>query len=93
MFVRVISSKECHKCQDYKNELDSLGFKFVIFDADAEENQQQLDAWYIDDMPVVQIVQPETNIVLYQFPPGKQKVSIIQFKINQLIRKINNGIK
>lgn len=84
--VRVITSEECPKCKSYKEELDAAKFSYTVFDADAEENQDQLDKWYIDDMPVVQIVDESGNVKV-QFPPGKQRIQWINFKMEQIRRK------
>lgn len=84
LFFRLISSKDCDKCKAYKNVLDKQGFAYEEYDADNTENQVQLDAWKIDDMPVVQIVHrldDGTEIVKCQFLPGAVSTRSLNHKM------------
>lgn len=86
LFVRVISSEKCPNCQAYKNTLSKRKFEHVIYDADDDNNQDQLDSWGINEMPVVQIVQNKDNkdIIKFQFGPGSPSPRAINIKIEQI---------
>ena len=85
-FVRVISSESCPNCQAYKKTLTKRQFEYTLYDADCDENQNQLDKWGIHEMPVVQIVQRKDNkdIVKFQFGPGSPSPRAINIKLEQM---------
>ena len=68
--------------------LKKQGYAFIIYDADDKKNTKQLDAWKIDAMPVVQIVDDEDDFkVLHQFPPGGYSTRSIDREIQILSKK------
>jgi len=81
---RVIKSVGCFKCKNYLKQLQLQKYEFLIYDADLPENQEQLDTWKIDAMPVVQIIDDEDdNKVVHQFPPGRYSPRVINAKIKE----------
>lgn len=88
IFVRIVKSNECDNCKIYIPRLQKQGFSFEIYDGDAPDNQKSLDAWHINEFPVVQIVSKDVNGVLmieHQFPPGHMPAPrIINFKKEQI---------
>ena len=61
----------------------------TFYDADAEENQDDLDTWKIVKLPVVQIVDVKedgTQEWIFQFAPGKLSTRSIDTKIKQLAK-------
>jgi len=85
--ARVIKSQGCFKCKIYLKQLKKQNYDFIIYDADNKANEKQLDAWKINAMPVVQIVDDEADFkVLYQFPPGGWSTRSIDAKIKILAK-------
>lgn len=66
--VRIIGSKDCPKCDLTKRNFEKDGLEYEWYDADLDDNQEQLDGWRITNLPVIQLYN-ENNILL-QFPPG-----------------------
>lgn len=84
MKPRIIKSAGCFKCKMYLKQLKAQKFEHLIFDADLPENQDQLDKWKINAMPVVQIVDEEDNLkVIYQFAPGRYSPRVISAKVKE----------
>jgi len=70
---RIIKNKSCPRCRIYLKTLARQKYDHLIFDADLEENQKELDEWRINTMPVVQIVDVKddgTQKMVFQFPPA-----------------------
>lgn len=86
MTVRIISKDTCVKCKSYLARLDAQGFQYSKYDADAEENQKQLDEWNVDEVPVVHILADDGKI-LHPFPPGSFSVRAINHQIDRLKRQ------
>lgn len=76
--VRVIGKKDCHRCTDYRKVLDNMKYPYEFYDADTGDDKY-MDAYMIDDMPVVQLLRDGKPID--QFLPGP--VSTV--RINKLI--------
>jgi hypothetical protein len=86
--ARVIKSAGCFRCKSYLKELKARQFDHLIYDADLQENQEQLDKWKVNMMPVIQIVDDEAEFkVVHQFPPGRWSIKSINAKINALAKK------
>lgn len=84
--TRIISSVNCPTCKFYLKELARMQFSHEIYDADDEKNQSQLDVWKISNMPVVQLVDENHNL-LYQFQVGTIGPRIIERKIKILLKE------
>ena len=85
MRVRIISKEQCPVCQDYLSRLKYCkDFEFEVYDADDPEHQEQLDKWDIIEMPVVQIISDEGELV-HQFLPG----GISPRSLNHFISKLS----
>ena len=87
---RIIKSKKCSICDKYLPRLKEKGVEYEIYDADAPGNQEELDEWKIEKMPVVQIVEIKDNrerIVRYQFSSGTFCAKVINYKIKQIMEK------
>jgi len=65
--ARIIKSEYCPRCAAYLTRLDKLQFDYLIYDVDTGD-KELLDKWRISDMPVVQIVDDQTNEIYHQFP-------------------------
>ena len=85
MRTRIISREDCPVCKDYINRLKNSNIKYEIYDADLDENQDELDKWKIKDLPVVQILK-EDGEVRHQFQPG----GVSSRTINYFISKLEN---
>ncbi len=86
--VRVIKSVGCFKCKNYLKQLRKQNYDFIIYDADDDKNQKELDAWKINAMPVVQIVDDEDDFkVVHQFTPGGWSTRSIDTQIKVLAKK------
>jgi len=84
--VRIIASKTCEKCKHYMHRLRKQGFGFEFYDGDADENQDQLDEWLVEDFPVVQIVEEVegVDLVRYQCAPGTFSPRFLNRKIKEI---------
>lgn len=90
LVVRIIKSENCDNCKLYLPRLDAQGFEYISFDGDDSKVQGLLDEWKIDQFPVVQIINSDTNNVEYQFPPGKMvSPKVIDMVKSNLIKKGN----
>ena len=85
--IRIISSKECQKCKAFLKELDLNKVVYTVYDADAEENESQLDDWEIVDMPVVHIVDLDTGKIMHPFQPGRITIFSLRMKIDSIQRR------
>ncbi len=92
LITRIIKTRECSICDLWLPRLDKQDFQYEIYDADAPENQKELDDWGIDDLPVIQIVQrtDESDVVKFQFPPGTYSVRAINHKTTQIESQSNS---
>ncbi len=84
---RIIKSETCPRCKLYLKQLTQQRVEFLIYDADAEENQKQLDAWRISSMPVVQIVDVKedgSQELIEQMPAGRIKPRTLCMRIKIL---------
>jgi len=92
MFVtRVITSKNCPKCKFYTKVLSMQKYEYEIYDADLDENSEQLDKWKITSMPVVQIVEHQDNgdsVVMHQFVPGQISTRAIETKKSMIAKQL-----
>ena len=86
--VRVIGSENCDKCRQLIRQYKKVGLPVERYDADAPENQKQLDAWKIINMPVVQIVD-EKGKKLEQFRWGR----VIPETIRRHMKKHEKALK
>ena len=86
LITRIVKSDDCKICKKYLPRLKEQGFAYEIYDADDPKNQDELDEWKIEKMPVVQIVEVKglKRILKYQFAPGPFSTRIINYKIQQL---------
>jgi len=82
MKVRVITAKDCPKCRMYVRNLVTVKFAYEIYDGDAEENQEQLDAWKVEEFPVIQLLDNDGKLH-YQFPPGAVAPRVIEAQIRR----------
>jgi len=87
MNVRIIKTKVCAICEGYLPRLDKQGFKYTVYDADDPANQDQLDEWKVEKMPVIQLVD-NMDQVKFQFSPGTFSPRAINFKIAQLKKEM-----
>ena len=89
LITRIIKTRECLVCDFWLPRLDKQNFPYELYDADAPENQKQLDEWKVDDCPVIQIVErtERGEVVRYQFPPGSYSVRAIKYKMAKLGEK------
>ncbi|MHA2279375.1 MAG: hypothetical protein ACXAC5_00580 [Promethearchaeota archaeon] len=86
--VRVIKSEGCFRCKNYLKQLKLQNFDHLIYDADLKENQEELNKWKVDMMPVVQIVDDEAEFkVVHQFPPGRWSTRSINAKVKALAKQ------
>ena len=68
MLIQIVTSKQCPFCEAFLKRLAKLNFdEFEEYDADDPANKDELDAWHIVDMPIVQIVN-NSGEVKYRFP-------------------------
>lgn len=83
---RIIKQEDCPRCRLYLKMLDKQKYDYLIYDADLEQNQKQLDEWKISMMPVVQIVDIKdgSQEVVFQFPVGQFSPRAINAKIKEL---------
>jgi len=63
----------------YIEQLENQNYDFEVYDADAPENSDQLDAWGVESTPVVQIIS-EDGDVLFQFSEGMRSIRSIEAK-------------
>ncbi len=84
LVIRVIESIDCWKCKAFLKGLDQQGVAYKKYSADDSKNEAQLDAWNIDDLPVVQLIEPNTNEVKWTFPPGGVSMRTVRYKIKDL---------
>lgn len=90
---RIIKSSGCPRCKIYLKTLAKQGYEHIIYDADLEENQKELDKWKINMMPVVQIVDVKedgTQEMIFQFLPGQYAPRHINNKIKALDKERAN---
>lgn len=87
--TRIIKNKDCIRCAAYMKRLDKLGMSYVTLDI-AEEDPKVLDKWKVRDLPVVQIVDDDKNVV-HQFPYSPGGVS--PRAINYIIEEKSKGDK
>lgn len=85
LFIRIIKRQNCPICEPYLPRLTAAGVEFSIYDADATENQDELDKWNIDELPVVQITD-ENNNVKFQFPPGTFSPRNLNYKMQEIAK-------
>lgn len=85
--IRIISSKQCDKCQAYLQDLDRQKFVYTVYNADDEANQDRLDAWGITDMPVVHIVDGDSDKIMHSFPTGRITPFALRLKMDQIKRR------
>ena len=81
--TRIVTSDSCPQCKFYIKVLNRQKYQFEIFDANAKENQKQLDVWRITNMPVVQIIEHQEDaevVVLFQFGSGQISPRAIEVK-------------
>lgn len=87
---RVIKKDNCHICKNYLRTLDLQKVDYVLYDADAAENQQQLDDWKVDILPVVQIIDQKEDgsvAMLHQFRAGRIIIRELNTKMAELKKK------
>ena len=87
---RVITKESCLKCKFYIKVLKHHGYQFETFDANAKENQKQLDVWRITNMPVVQIIEHQEDaevVVLFQFGFGQISPRVLNRTIKIILKK------
>lgn len=80
MRTRIIKSENCPICRAYIFRLKKESFQFELMDGDAEENQDFLDEWKVEEYPVVQILS-DSGEVLHQFPKGTWSPRAIRAKM------------
>lgn len=85
--TRIVSSEKCPQCKFYIKVLTKSNFEFEVYDADIKANQPQLDAWQITEMPVVQLVEGDKSVVLYQFQPGQISPRAINFMAKKVAKE------
>lgn len=90
MKVRIIKSNNCNDCKLYLARLNKLGFVYETMDGDDLNLKDQMDAWKIDKMPVVQIINDNGEMV-DQLPPGSFSVAFIQDRIRKIEAKSNDS--
>lgn len=74
--VRVIfSPKDIFKCKHYLEYLDKNNYYYSLYNADLEENQDELDEWKISSLPTVQIV--KGTKIIFQFAGGTVSIKAI----------------
>lgn len=83
MRVRIIKSEDCPICRSYIRRLNKENFQFELMDGDADENQDFLDEWNVEEYPVVQILN-DNGDVLHSFPKGTWSPRAIRAKIKGL---------
>lgn len=95
LFVRIVKSESCLTCQEWLPRLDKQGYSYEVYDGDADENQNELDAWGVNVFPVIQIISrdDDDNVeVEHQWEPGKvMGTRWIDIKKKELERKINDN--
>lgn len=87
--IRIVKSKDCPRCRAYIKQLDTVGFKYSVYDADAPENQKQLDEWKIDIMPVVQVIK-EDGSLLEQLSRGEFSPRFLNARLAYWEKKYDN---
>lgn len=85
MRVRIIKSDDCPTCRVYIRRLQKEKFAFELMDGDADENQDFLDEWNVDEYPVVQILSDDGD-VLHSFAKGTWSPRAIQAKMKGLVK-------
>ncbi len=92
MVVRIIGTKSCPNCNRLQQEYREAMLNFEFYDADLDEHQEQLDAWKITTMPVIQFV--KDGVIVEQMPAGPYRASLVKHKLDELQKKVEkNGTK
>lgn len=90
LVTRIIKSEHCAFCKTYLPRLQKQNYPFEIYDGDDPNNSAELDAWLIDQFPVVQIIERQTDgtvKVLHQFPPGSLAPRHIEYKKQEIEKR------
>ncbi len=85
--MRIIKSEICPECKAYIKMLDQANFPYVLYDGDAEENEDQLDAWHIFDFPVVHIIDKDTGKLMHAFQKGSISIFALRMKMAEIKRR------
>lgn len=85
--LRLIGT-DCQKCLLFKQILTEAQMPFIYYDGDDPSHEKEQDDWGITEYPVLQIINKETNQVVYSFLPGLVGVKTIKIKIGLLEKKV-----
>ena len=66
MTVRVFGTNTCNKCKAICKGLDAIRIPYNFIDADADENQDICDRFFVDCLPHVQLIDDKGDIVWQQ---------------------------
>lgn len=63
MIYRIFGSKNCEKCNILTEAMDKLYMTWLFVDADLDENQEICDAFNVDELPHIQVLNIDGEIL------------------------------